>query len=544
MLTGVLSLGRSYKALAFRDARIHRLDIDCGTVTGWPPTHKPPIETDLSSTSKSEEGVLPFDSFLSAFKRIAVLHAPRGTGIRCLRFSNLDWTAYPLELQSSITTTLGLLFPTTTSLRLDQVVLHDIRQLNSNVLRAFPGLERLEARLKFLKYLDSSMQPRAVSRNDSKLPAGLKEVELADDGMATVLNCIAQSQTDFQDRLNVHHLSLEGCTPEMFPYVSATASVILDTIAGREIMLYVLDRLDPFYNDSSSSGYHYYSQTNLRTAGMALYVTANFVADTLLLYRCYVIWGSRKLVIAGPAVVSFLNTVAAAVATYYQRRDDFTVNILSANPSRIELLDSIDIGFLVINLVTNLLLTSLIAGRLRWTNMLTNRTLKGFSQSNEPHFNCMLETLVESCLLYPITLVVNIVLKVYTTTSDLDFLPIMIQILGIAPALIMVRVDLGISVELAAHDDSSKEIPSDVERGNLPGSFVNDSDLREEWRVTPWRGQAVSCDPHPKYACRDTPRDQALDRKDRLAHRSPPMHCLMDYPIPAKLSPVVLRPRI
>ncbi|KAJ3932956.1 MAG: hypothetical protein NXY57DRAFT_1037973 [Lentinula lateritia] len=173
-------------------------------------------------------------------------------------------------------------------------------------------------------------------------------------------------------------------------------------------MLYVLDRLDPFYNDSSSSRYHYYSQTNLRTAGMALYVTANFVADTLLvrierlipLYRCYVIWGSRKLVIAGPAVVSFLNTVAAAVATYYQRRDDVTVNILSANPSRIELLDSIDIGFLVINLVTNLLLTSLIAGRLRWTNMRINRTLKGFSQSNEPHFNGILETLY-SVIFYP-----------------------------------------------------------------------------------------------------------------------------------------------
>ncbi|KAJ3912780.1 hypothetical protein F5877DRAFT_72110 [Lentinula edodes] len=538
----------------------------------------PPIETDLSSSHKLDEAVLPFDSFLSAFKRIAILHAPRGTGIRCLRLSNLDFTAYPLELQSSITTTLGLLFPTTTLLGLDQVVLHDIRQLNSSVLCAFPGLERLEARLKFLKYLESSMAPRAVSRNDQKLPAGLKEVELADDGMATVLNCIAQSQTDFQHRLNVRHLSLEGCTPEVFPYVSgalqalsgslktfrlsflpekdnyfyevgpiygtiivrflkalrgkvelllygaftvlfgiylylqarhhgrhrfyqisltflylsATASVILDTIAGREIMLYVLDKLDPFDNDSSSSGYYYHSQTNLRTAGMALYVTANFVADTLLvgierlipLYRCYVIWGSRKLVIAGPATVSFLNTVAAAVATYYQRHDNLTVNILSSNPSRTESIDSIDIGFLVINLVTNLLLTSLIAGRLRWTNMLTDRTLKGFSQSNEPHFNGILETFI--------------VLKVYTITSDLDFLPILIQILGIATTLIMVRVDLGISVELAAYDYSSKEIPSDVERGNLPGFFVNDSVLHEEWRVTPWRGQAVSCDPHPK----------------------------------------------
>ncbi|KAJ4468606.1 hypothetical protein C8J55DRAFT_200493 [Lentinula edodes] len=207
-------------------ARIHRLDIDCGAVTSCPSTHQPPIKTNLSSTFKLEEAVLPFDSFLSALKRIAILHTPRGTGIRCLRLSNLDWTAYPLELQSSITTTLGLLFPTTTLLGLDHVVLHDIRQLNSSVLCAFPSLERLEARLKFLKYLESSMAPRAVSRNDPKLPAGLKEVELADDGMATVLNCIAQSQTEFQPRLNVHHLSLEGCTPEMFPYVSGALKAL------------------------------------------------------------------------------------------------------------------------------------------------------------------------------------------------------------------------------------------------------------------------------------------------------------------------------
>lgn len=109
----------------------------------------------------------------------------------------------------------------------------------------------------------------------------------------------------------------------------------------------------------------------------------------------------------------------------------------------------------------------------------------------------------------------------------------------------MVRVDLGISVELAAYDYSSKEIPSDVERGNLPGFFVNDSVLHEEWRVTPWRGQAVSCDPHPKYACRDAPRDQTLDRTpDLLAHRSPLMHGLMNYTIPAKLSLVALRSHV
>ncbi|KAJ4477493.1 hypothetical protein J3R30DRAFT_224846 [Lentinula aciculospora] len=195
---------------------IYRLGIDCSSTSAGDtaPCHSRKIP--------SEDYLLPFDRFLSAFKRITDLRAIHGTDIQCLRLSNLDWTAYPLQLQSRITTTLARLFPKTTSLGLDQVVLHDMRQLNVSVLRAFPGLERLEARLKFLKYFEYPVALKPGPGKASKLPTGLKEIELVDEGMTTVLGCIAQNSSDSetQDALNVHSLSLKGCTPEMVPCVS------------------------------------------------------------------------------------------------------------------------------------------------------------------------------------------------------------------------------------------------------------------------------------------------------------------------------------
>ncbi|KAJ4477491.1 hypothetical protein J3R30DRAFT_225066 [Lentinula aciculospora] len=79
---------------------------------------------------------------------------------------------------------------------------------------------------------------------------------------------------------------------------------------------------------------------------------SSFVADMLLLYRCCVIWGSRRFVIASLAIVSFINTVLACAAAYFETPRWQTSNLAIANVIRPV--------FLTINLVTNLLLTGLI----------------------------------------------------------------------------------------------------------------------------------------------------------------------------------------
>ncbi|KAF9052561.1 hypothetical protein BDP27DRAFT_1433801 [Rhodocollybia butyracea] len=180
---------------------IHRLDIDC----------------QATRVLSDEESTLSFDRFLLALNKINVLH-----DIRILCLQDVDWTTYPLDVQSSIAATFHGVFPSVTHLQLNQVVLHDIRQLN-RVLRSLPELERLEASLKFLKYPEYAM---GHPGEESRLPRNLKDIELGDEGMAVVLGCLgAQSFAG-----SIGSLSLKGCPMEMFPRVSGALHALSTTL--------------------------------------------------------------------------------------------------------------------------------------------------------------------------------------------------------------------------------------------------------------------------------------------------------------------------
>ncbi|KAJ4477484.1 hypothetical protein J3R30DRAFT_3703910 [Lentinula aciculospora] len=297
-------------------------------------------------------------------------------------------------------------------------------------------------------------------------------------------------------------------------YLLATASMILDALAVQEVLVYLIGtllQLGASQETSSISGQassHFDLEISLRVAGMALYVTANFVADALLLYRCYIIWGSKKLVVVGLALVSFVNTGFACVATYFDKYDaGDMVQSEGQDSARNDPEKNIELAFLVNNLVTHLLLTGLIAGRL-WSNFLfPNKTLE-VSYRSQGRFEAIVSMLLESCLLYPIALVISIILK--TQQSAIDIMPILIQIVGIAPTLIMVRADLGINVQIAAdYQSGSKETISDIEVAHSE-DFNPD---RELGSITPWRGQATpgTTDRHPKYAHMYAAQNQALN---------------------------------
>ncbi|KAJ3843930.1 hypothetical protein EV361DRAFT_916449 [Lentinula raphanica] len=136
-------------------SHIQHLAIGCGnTPTVGSTDFQPCVESKRSLTLLSEDPTMPFDLFLSTFRQLA---NPSGTNIHSLRLFNLDWTTFPLEKQIRISTTLSRIFPKVTSLELDHVVLHDIRQLNSTLARAFPGLVCLGAKVDFWKCDEDSV---------------------------------------------------------------------------------------------------------------------------------------------------------------------------------------------------------------------------------------------------------------------------------------------------------------------------------------------------------------------------------------------------
>ncbi|KAF7340765.1 hypothetical protein MSAN_02105100 [Mycena sanguinolenta] len=94
----------------------------------------------------------------------------------------------------------------------------------------------------------------------------------------------------------------------------------------------------------------------LGTAQLVLTAVNNLAADSLYLYRCYVIWGHRWKILILPALFMFA-TIAVGVAA------------LCAKTSLIGTKPQFMYGLVV---VTNLVLTSLTAGRLLWIRRTTS----------------------------------------------------------------------------------------------------------------------------------------------------------------------------
>ncbi|KIK55475.1 hypothetical protein GYMLUDRAFT_841110 [Collybiopsis luxurians FD-317 M1] len=204
--------------------RIHSLDIICGI-------------SPLASLERqhNEPEPMPLDSFLSA---LTFFVDPQTIGgISRLRLSNLDFTTYPLDLQRRISATLSRLHGVL-RLSLENIVMHDMRQLNLCILRAFPQLQKLETGTHFLKYGNcetATIRNRKASIEDWNFPEKLNEIELYDDGMATVLAYIGSQSMTGARRTQLHKLSVSRCSQEMVPNLSSALHALSATLTSLRI---------------------------------------------------------------------------------------------------------------------------------------------------------------------------------------------------------------------------------------------------------------------------------------------------------------------
>lgn len=192
-------------------------------------------------------------------------------------------------------------------------------------------------------------------------------------------------------------------------------------------------------------------------AGMLLLVITNLVAYVILLYRCYMVWGSRLRVVVVPGLFCVAATVFgiwnAVVLSRIRGVFPFTPILGSGGP----LLSQFAI-FIFVTLFSNLLLTMMIAGRLIYIN---RRASKYMELSVWKMYDHAITVTLESGLIYPT------VLFIYTIIVGIDisnnnnfnwhptkaFVTVhavlhysLIQFIGIAPTFIIVRFGLGITV--------------------------------------------------------------------------------------------------
>ncbi|KAF7343969.1 Rtt106 domain-containing protein [Mycena venus] len=176
----------------------------------------------------------------------------------------------------------------------------------------------------------------------------------------------------------------------------------------------------------------------------ARYAIANALADAILIWRCYIIWGNSWRAVAFPCIAYMVNIGGVIVAA-----------LPLQGPSRRTAV-AVCIGT---TFFTNVVASSLAAGRIWW---ISRRVSYVLSRNSRRTYTNLTAILVESGCIYPISIIIVLVLFIVPSTSTISVLislaPIY-HIVGISPTLIIVRVGLGVST-----DDVDKTITS-VSRG-------------------------------------------------------------------------------
>ncbi|CAE6463340.1 unnamed protein product [Rhizoctonia solani] len=171
----------------------------------------------------------------------------------------------------------------------------------------------------------------------------------------------------------------------------------------------------------------------LNVTGDAVYATMVLVGDSVVIHRCYLIFGNRIRVIIIPVVLVICTAVSGYVAVWL-----FTK--LPPHGTALEgpLAKCATTAFLL-SLVTNILTTGLISYRIL-------ATAKKVSTSVDirPYMGG-LAVVVESAAIYTTALVVYLIVYVSRTNAQYILFCALCPIVGIAPTLIVVRVGLGLT---------------------------------------------------------------------------------------------------
>ncbi|KAJ7022958.1 hypothetical protein C8F04DRAFT_1306995 [Mycena alexandri] len=191
---------------------------------------------------------------------------------------------------------------------------------------------------------------------------------------------------------------------------------------------------------------------SLIVAHEAVLVLNNFVTDTLFLYRCYVIWGSRRMVVMMPAILILATFVTGFVAISPQVSQKATVILATA---------------------TNLCLMILTAGRIWWIRRDAMRVAADTALLNR--YTTVFAIVLESGALYFIPAILTVI--VYQWNIPFHVLEgLGAYLINIIPTLIIVRVGLGRSIQDTVERQTDKHTgqlvaaKSPASRSKGPGS--------------------------------------------------------------------------
>ncbi|KAJ7893418.1 hypothetical protein B0H14DRAFT_890958 [Mycena olivaceomarginata] len=194
----------------------------------------------------------------------------------------------------------------------------------------------------------------------------------------------------------------------------------------------------------------------LVVATSVVYVVNNFIADGLVIYRCYVVWNNNILVTIPP-------TLMLIAATGQRPFNTVSSSSRYSLPQVLGIIVSLDLNltaypFFALSLATNVLVTILTAGRIWW---ICRRSRGAYSKTAEQRrYVSAVAILIESGMLYSATVLTYLIVVSIPRVSILEepIFQALIQIMAIAPTLIIVRAGMNLRGEEMPISDTQRPI--------------------------------------------------------------------------------------
>ncbi|KAJ3896862.1 hypothetical protein GG344DRAFT_84992 [Lentinula edodes] len=159
--------------------------------------------------------------------------------------------------------------------------------------------------------------------------------------------------------------------------------------------------------------------------GSAIYVTQTLVGDSVVLVRCYIVWGRQWYIVACPALL-LLGSTASGIGILYS-----FAHIEDAEVFALQLQDWI-VSFFSLTLSTNFICTALVAYRIWYVN----RAVMNFTHHS---WNPVMLLVIESGAIYSATLLSLLIL--YKAESWFQYV---LLDAGLVFSMIIVRIGLGL----------------------------------------------------------------------------------------------------
>ncbi|KAJ3988526.1 hypothetical protein F5890DRAFT_1491209 [Lentinula detonsa] len=180
--------------------------------------------------------------------------------------------------------------------------------------------------------------------------------------------------------------------------------------------------------------------------GSAIYVTQTLVGDSVVLVRCYIVWGRQWYIVAFPMLL-LLGSTASGIGILYSFAHIGDTQIFA-----LELQNWI-VSFFSLTLSTNFICTALVAYRIWYVN----RSIMKFTHRS---WNPVMLLVIESGAIYSATLLSLLILYKAQSWFQYVLLDAISPIVGLVFSMIIVRIGLGLIAPTGETRNSLRTFPS------------------------------------------------------------------------------------